>query len=52
MKGKAPECPQNWGGYLVRPVKMEFWQGRENRLHDRIVYELFEKEWKIKRLSP
>lgn len=52
LQGDHPECPDNWGGYLVRPIKMEFWQGRESRLHDRIVYELFEKEWKIKRLSP
>ncbi|WP_372650916.1 pyridoxamine 5'-phosphate oxidase [Draconibacterium sp.] len=52
LQGDHPECPENWGGYLVRPVKMEFWQGRESRLHDRIVYELVENEWKIKRLSP
>ncbi|QIA07789.1 pyridoxamine 5'-phosphate oxidase [Draconibacterium halophilum] len=52
FKGEHPECPENWGGYLVCPVRIEFWQGRESRLHDRIVYELVEKEWKIKRLSP
>nr|WP_319570909.1 pyridoxamine 5'-phosphate oxidase [uncultured Draconibacterium sp.] len=52
LQGEHPECPANWGGYLVRPVKIEFWQGRESRLHDRIVYELIENEWKIKRLSP
>ena len=52
LQGKHPECPENWGGYLIRPVKIEFWQGRESRLHDRIVYELIENEWKIKRLSP
>ena len=52
LQGNHPECPENWGGYLVRPVKMEFWQGRESRLHDRIVYELVENDWKIKRLSP
>lgn len=52
LHGEHPECPDNWGGYLVRPVKMEFWQGRESRLHDRIVYELVENGWRIKRLSP
>ena len=35
-KGKEIERPDYWGGYLVRPVSMEFWQGRDNRLHDRI----------------
>lgn len=52
LDGKFPECPQNWGGYLVKPVKIEFWQGRENRLHDRIVYQLVNSEWQIERLSP
>lgn len=47
-----PECPKHWGGYLVRPVKFEFWQGRENRLHDRIVYEKQDENWNIKRLAP
>lgn len=45
--------PQHWGGYLVRPVEVEFWQGRANRLHDRIRYKLEENHiWKIERLSP
>jgi pyridoxamine 5'-phosphate oxidase len=44
--------PVNWGGYLVRPVKFEFWQGRENRLHDRIIYEKNNEKWIIKRLAP
>ncbi len=52
LNGTNPECPKNWGGYLVRPVKFEFWQGRENRLHDRIVYELKDEDWIIKRLAP
>nr|WP_320154090.1 pyridoxamine 5'-phosphate oxidase [uncultured Draconibacterium sp.] len=52
LDGEHPECPENWGGYLVRPVRIEFWQGRENRLHDRIVFELVENDWKIKRLAP
>jgi len=44
--------PENWGGYIVKPNKMEFWQGRENRLHDRILYELINNEWEISRLAP
>ena len=44
--------PSNWGGYLVKPVRFEFWQGRENRLHDRIVYEGKENTWQMKRLAP
>ncbi len=52
LKGNPPARPKNWGGYLVKPVKIEFWQGRENRLHDRILYEKTGENWKIKRLSP
>jgi len=44
--------PDHWGGYRVVPNKIEFWQGRSNRLHDRIVYELDNAAWRIKRLSP
>ena len=45
--------PEHWGGYLVKPVSMEFWQGRPNRLHDRIRYTLQEDfNWKIERLQP
>ncbi len=45
--------PQHWGGYLVQPVVIEFWQGRTSRLHDRIQYTLEETgEWKIERLAP
>jgi len=45
--------PGYWGGYLVRPSSMEFWQGRPNRLHDRIRYSLQEDfDWKIERLAP
>lgn len=44
--------PAHWGGYLLMPDLMEFWQGRPNRLHDRIVYEKQENEWLKKRLAP
>jgi pyridoxamine 5'-phosphate oxidase len=45
--------PAFWGGYLVRPISIEFWQGRPNRLHDRIRYSLTNTyDWKIERLSP
>jgi len=45
-------CPPFWGGYRVRPEKIEFWQGRENRLHDRILYTLHNSVWRISRLAP
>jgi pyridoxamine 5'-phosphate oxidase len=44
--------PEFWGGYLVVPSAIEFWQGRTNRLHDRLRYRLHEDEWKVERLSP
>lgn len=45
--------PENWGGFLVSPIEVEFWQGRPNRLHDRIRYKLQEDySWKIDRLAP
>lgn len=45
--------PKNWGGFLVRPQSIEFWQGRPNRLHDRIRYTLLKDfNWKIERLAP
>ncbi|WP_291114557.1 pyridoxamine 5'-phosphate oxidase [Flavobacterium sp. UBA6135] len=47
------ERPKNWGGFLVRPQEVEFWQGRPNRLHDRIRYQLQNDfNWKINRLAP
>ena len=49
----AIKRPDNWGGYLVRPITIEFWQGRANRLHDRIQYTLEENGgWKMERLAP
>jgi pyridoxamine 5'-phosphate oxidase len=44
--------PENWGGYILRPHRLEFWQGRPSRLHDRIVYELEGTSWKRSRLAP
>jgi pyridoxamine 5'-phosphate oxidase len=47
------ECPGHWGGYRLRPDKVEFWKGRPGRLHDRILYELMsDGTWSIKRLAP
>jgi pyridoxamine 5'-phosphate oxidase len=45
--------PPNWGGYVVKPITIEFWQGRPSRLHDRIQYTLNENgQWMIERLAP
>jgi pyridoxamine 5'-phosphate oxidase len=44
--------PPHWGGYLIRPIEIEFWQGRPSRLHDRIVFELIGSSWKIYRKNP
>lgn len=44
--------PKHWGGYLVKPYQIEFWQGRPNRLHDRIVYTLQDMDWIIQRYAP
>lgn len=49
--GNVP-LPPFWGGYRVVPDRFEFWQGRPNRLHDRILYRLVEGSWVIERLSP
>ena len=50
--GENPPTPENWGGYKLTPSKFEFWQGRQDRLHDRIVYEKVKDDWKIYRLQP
>ncbi|WP_295841356.1 pyridoxamine 5'-phosphate oxidase [uncultured Apibacter sp.] len=44
--------PDHWGGYIVKPYQIEFWQGRPNRLHDRIVYILQDFDWIIQRYAP
>ena len=49
--GKIP-LPDFWGGYRVVPQSIEFWQGRESRLHDRLIYERNDDKWSISRLSP
>lgn len=44
--------PKNWGGYLVKPMIIEFWQGRPNRLHDRIQYVWSDDDWHLNRVQP
>ena len=44
--------PDYWGGFAVKPIDIEFWQGREQRLHDRLVYKQQDQKWNIIRLSP
>jgi pyridoxamine 5'-phosphate oxidase len=51
-ENKEVPKPEDWGGFLVRPISIEFWQGRPNRLHDRIRYTLKGEDWKIERLAP
>jgi pyridoxamine 5'-phosphate oxidase len=52
FEGKEITRPKHWGGILVRPVEVEFWQGRPNRLHDRIRYQVqTDFSWKMERLS-
>jgi pyridoxamine 5'-phosphate oxidase len=50
--GDEVPLPPFWGGYLVEPDEFEFWQGRENRLHDRVRYRRQEGRWVIERLAP
>jgi pyridoxamine 5'-phosphate oxidase len=50
--GENPPRPAHWGGYRVIPSQIEFWQGRENRLHDRLLYTPAQGAWKIERLAP
>ncbi len=51
-EGKEIPKPVYWGGYLISPESFEFWQGRKNRLHDRIRYEQHKGNWKFVRLAP
>lgn len=51
-QGKTLPRPGHWGGYRLVPTSMEFWQGRESRLHDRLLYTREEAGWKMNRLAP
>jgi len=51
-EGKSIPKPAHWGGYLVKPTRIEFWQGRRSRLHDRINFELVKGNWVKTRLAP
>src|SRR5688572_26563259 len=50
--GGKPPRPPHWGGYRVIPQRIEFWQGRADRLHDRLLYTREGERWKIERLAP
>lgn len=51
--GDTVPRPAHWGGYIVKPISIEFWQGRSSRLHDRLLYTLeSDNHWKIERLAP
>lgn len=50
--GAQIKMPDYWGGYIVAPQIIEFWQGRPNRLHDRLQYTLQQQQWKLERLAP
>lgn len=53
FEGKEVQRPKHWGGYIVKPISVEFWQGRPNRLHDRIRYRLENGlDWVVERLAP
>lgn len=52
FSGKTITRPPNWGGYILQPSLLEFWQGRQNRLHDRIQYTQVNDSWVIERLAP
>ncbi|MGI9504696.1 MAG: pyridoxal 5'-phosphate synthase, partial [Geminicoccaceae bacterium] len=47
-----PPRPPHWGGYRLAPDRVEFWQGRSSRLHDRLCYRLVDDQWMIERLAP
>lgn len=52
FQDKPVPKPEFWGGFLVEPISFEFWQGRPNRLHDRILYIIEKNNWIFKRLAP
>ncbi|MBB2495170.1 pyridoxamine 5'-phosphate oxidase [Aquipseudomonas ullengensis] len=49
---QAPHCPPHWGGYRLLPERVEFWQGRPSRLHDRLNYRQVDGAWQFERLAP
>jgi pyridoxamine 5'-phosphate oxidase len=51
-QGESPKRPEDWGGYRLIPDRWQFWQGRANRLHDRLAYELQQGAWQMLRLAP
>jgi pyridoxamine 5'-phosphate oxidase len=52
FEGEEVPRPHSWGGYVIAPDYVEFWQGQANRLHDRLVYERIAGAWKLRRLQP
>lgn len=52
LKNDDPDLPPDWGGYLLKIKRVEFWQGQKNRLHDRLVYQKISNRWKLFRLQP
>jgi pyridoxamine 5'-phosphate oxidase len=52
FQGQDVPCPDYWGGYRVVPECIEFWQGRDNRVHDRLLYRRVAYDWRIERLEP
>jgi len=52
FEGHPVPRPAHWGGYIIRPKYFEFWQGRPNRLHDRLTYTWVEGNWSIGRMAP
>lgn len=52
LEGQSVPLPENWGGYRIRPQSIEFWQGRRNRLHDRLRYRRQGDGWIVDRLEP
>lgn len=52
FEGQDVPCPEHWGGYRIVPARVEFWQGRGDRAHDRLVYVSAGESWRIERLQP
>ena len=52
FKDENIPCPDFWGGYLIKPISIEFWQGRSSRMHDRILYEKKSGNWELSKLYP